>query len=161
MDIIIFGGIDWTDPRRFPVHHVVERLAKEHRVFYVDNFGGVRDLKWGDLKRGISKMATALLRRTGDKEPVRETLPNVRVYQPLILPTPRFPNTIGQFNGYLIARGVQQLIQEYDIQRPVVWTRVATHISWFAIPARPSCRVCRTFFEVSRLDFCECTGIEK
>lgn len=133
MDIIFFGGIDWADPRRLPVHHVVERLAQEHRVFYVDNFGGVRDLRWGDLARGVNKVKTALRRRSGDEEPVRDTPRNVTVYQPLIIPTPRFPNTVGRFNGYLIARGVQRLVQEENIQNPVVWTRVATHIAWFAI----------------------------
>lgn len=133
MDIILFGGIDWTDPRRFPVHHVTEKLASEHRVFYIDNFGGFRDLRWGDLQRGAKKLITAFRRRTGEAEPVRETPRNVTVYQPLILPTPRYPHTIGRLNGYLIARGIQRLMSEHDIQRPVVWTRVATHISWYAI----------------------------
>jgi glycosyltransferase involved in cell wall biosynthesis len=133
MDIILFSDIDWADPRRYPVHHVVGRLAREHRVFFVDNFGGVRDLRLDDLKRGLGKVETALQRRSGEGEPVRETPKNVTVYQPLIIPTPRFPNTIGRFNGYLIARGVQRLIQEYNIRHPVVWTRVETHIAWFAI----------------------------
>ena len=136
MDIILFGGIDWTDSRRLPVHHVTERLAEDHRVFYVDNFGGVRDLRWSDLKRGISKVETALKRRVNAENDAGETKdedPNITVYQPLIIPTPRFPNTIGRLNGYLIARGVRQLMQEYNIRKPVVWTRVATHISWFAI----------------------------
>ena len=133
MDFIFFSDIDWTDPRRYPVHHVVERLAQEHRVFFVDNFGGVRDLRLGDLKRGFDKVKTALQRRSGDGEPVRETPKNVKVYQPLILPTPRFPNTIGRLNGYLIARGVRRLMQEHNVERPVVWTRVETQIAWSAI----------------------------
>jgi glycosyltransferase involved in cell wall biosynthesis len=133
MNIVLFGGIDWTDPRRFPVHHVAERLAEKHRVFYVDNFGGVRDLRWGDLKRGLQKVKTALQRRTADTEPVRDTPDNVAVYQPLILPTPRLPNTIGRLNGYLIARGVNQVLREHDVRAPVVWTRVATPIAWHAI----------------------------
>lgn len=133
MDIILFGGIDWTDPRRFPVHHTAERLAeKGHRIFYIDNFGGIRDLQWGDIDRAFSKMKAALLRRTSGDE-AGYSHPNIWVYQPFIIPTPRLPNTVGRLSGYLIARGVSKLIQEHSIQQPIVWTRVATHISWFAI----------------------------
>jgi glycosyltransferase involved in cell wall biosynthesis len=133
MDIILFGGIDWTDSRRFPVHHTAERLAdRGHRIFYVDNFGGIRDLQWGDVERAFSKVKAALLRRTSGNES-GYSHQNIWVYQPLIVPSPRLPNTVGRLNGSLIARGVNKLIRKHDVRNPIVWTRVATHISWFAI----------------------------
>lgn len=44
MDIIFFSGIEWHGQNRMPCHHLVERLSKHHRVFYINNFGALRDL---------------------------------------------------------------------------------------------------------------------
>ena len=49
MDIIFISGIEWYGQNRMPCHHIVELLAKQHRVFYVNNFGGLRDLDCHDF----------------------------------------------------------------------------------------------------------------
>ena len=44
-------------PNRMPCHHLVERLAAKHRVFYINNFGALRDLDWHDMRRCVDKVA--------------------------------------------------------------------------------------------------------
>ncbi|WP_251952451.1 glycosyltransferase [Salinibacter ruber] len=78
-------------------------------------------------------MYNSLLRRFGAGNDGSSNGSGVHVYQPLILPTPRMPNIIGTLNSYIIYKGIKKIINEYRIERPVVWTRVATRISWGAI----------------------------
>ncbi len=59
-DIIFFAGIDWAGGNKMPCHHVAERLANRHRVFYIDNFGGIRDLTWSDCGRALRKIRSVV-----------------------------------------------------------------------------------------------------
>ena len=58
MDIVFTSGIEWYGQNHMPCHHLVEGLAKQHRVFYINNFGAIRDLDHHDF-------SLCLLRRLG------------------------------------------------------------------------------------------------
>ena len=131
-DIIFFSGIEWYGQNRMPCHHLVEGLAKQHRVFYINNFGALRDLDYNDLSRCVSKVL-GLLR--GCKNPhihVGDSCDDVRVWQPWVIPTPRV-SLIQSVNVALLRRSLKKLYEEHDIQAPIIWARLPTPIVWEAI----------------------------
>jgi glycosyltransferase involved in cell wall biosynthesis len=131
-DIIFFSGIEWYGQNRMPCHHLVEGLAKQHRVFYINNFGALRDLDYNDLSRCVSKVL-GLLR--GCKNPhirVEDSCDDVHVCQPWVIPTPRL-SLIQTVNVALLRRSLKKLYEEHDIQAPIIWARLSTPIVWEAI----------------------------
>lgn len=117
-----------------PCHHVVRRLARRHRVLYIDNFGTARDLDRYDLDRVMAKGLSALGPRgmtepnsaPGAHEPGRDS---VIVRQPYVVPTPRGA-WIRRFNGHLLRRQVSRWMRAAAIGRPIIWSRVATEPVW-------------------------------
>ena len=136
-DIVFFGGIDSIDKRKLPVHHVVERLAVKNRVFYVDNFGGLRPLNIKDLPRAIRKLRNGLRRPRGRTLHSKEFESTFEVYQPLTVPLPRLGGPINRLNIALLRRGLRRLYAHYRIHSPVIWTRVPTEVVWHGISGLP------------------------
>ena len=132
-DIILFGGIDWNGKAKFPVQHVVYELSQRNRVFYIDNFGAIRDFSIRDSRRALQKIRRSFpgLKRTLDKQ--EDVSGDVIVCQPKIIPTPRLPSTIGRINGLLLRRCLQHLVAKFQIVNPVIWTRVPTMLVWESI----------------------------
>lgn len=135
-DIIFFAGIEWHGQNRMPCHHLVERLSKTHRVFYINNFGALRYLDRHDFSRCIDKVAGVF---RGAKNPhIRvENKSDVVVWQPWLLPSPRL-GLIGRLNRWLLARSLKKLYQQLDIQNPIIWTRLPTDLVWDVIPEMES-----------------------
>ncbi len=148
-----------------PCHHVVERLAKRHRVFYIDNFGGIRDLTWSDAERALRKLRGAGGWKTGCRgqraecrgqrpergdRKVNETKPQPLgsenqepgtgnqvpafpiIDRPIIIPTPR-TRFIQVFNGWLLNRRLKRVMKNYNIEKPIIWTRLPIELVWRAI----------------------------
>ena len=133
-DVIFFGGIEWNSVVSLPVHHVVRELAKRHRVFYVDNFGGGRPVTFQDLDRIGRKLKLVLSRRKKTGSIAPET--SVNIYQPVLVPLPQI-RAISRWNGYMLARGVRRLMRRYTIVDPLIWTRVRTDTAVEAIRRIP------------------------
>jgi len=131
-DIIFFSGIEWHGQNRMPCHHLVERLSKTHRVFYINNFGALRDLNHHDLRRCFSKVSGLLKGRSNPHLQVDDQQSGVAVYQPWVIPTPRL-SLIQTVNVALLRRSLKELYVEHDIQAPIIWTRLPTPIVWEAI----------------------------
>jgi len=124
-DIIIFGGIDWDGGRKLPIHHVAARLARNNRVFYVDNFGAVRDFWISDIPRALKKTKNIF----GKKR--KHSMENdVVVWKQMVVPVPRLPSLIGRLNVFLLRKGMERLVRTYRIKDPVIWTRVPTDLVW-------------------------------
>ena len=136
-DILFFGGQDWHCAKKLSSHHVVQRLARNNRVFYVDNFGGARDLVIADLPRAVSKLRAALRTRFRNTAGVAALAGQPVVLQPLVVPTPRLHRIFGPLNGWLLARQVSRLIPRYDIREAVIWTEVPTEVVWRCIQHLP------------------------
>lgn len=131
-DIIFFSGIEWHGQNRMPCHHLVERLAKRHRIFYINNFGALRDLDHHDLSRCFSKVSGVLQGRSNPHLQVDDEQSGVTVCQPWVIPTPRL-SFIQAINVALLQRSLRALYREHSIQAPIIWTRLPTPIVWEAI----------------------------
>lgn len=128
-DIIFFSGIEWYGQNRMPCHHLVERLGKKHRVFYINNFGALRDLDHHDLSRCLSKVSGLFQGRSNPHLQVHVEWSAVHVWQPWVIPTPRL-GFIQAINVALLQRSLKKLYKEHGIQSPIIWTRLATPIAW-------------------------------
>ena len=139
-----------------PCHHVVERLAKRHRVFYIDNFGGIRDLAWSDCSRAFRKLRSIISHKdckegrggaaeNGLEKPensdAKEGPPRVphvpgpmptTVDRPLIIPTPR-TRLLQVVNGAILNRRIKHLVRTHRIEKPIIWTRLPIELVWRAI----------------------------
>jgi glycosyltransferase involved in cell wall biosynthesis len=131
-DIIFFSGIEWYGQNRMPCHHLVEGLAKQHRVFYINNFGALRDLDHHDISRCLSKASGLLRGRSNPHLQVDNQQSGVTVWQPWVIPTPRLP-LIQSINVALLRRSLKKLCDKHDIQAPIIWARLPTPIVWEAI----------------------------
>jgi glycosyltransferase involved in cell wall biosynthesis len=131
-DIIFFAGIEWHGQNRMPCHHLVERLAKKHRIFYINNFGALRDLDHHDLSRCLSKVSGLFRGRSNPHLQVHDELSAVHVWQPWVIPTPRVP-FLQRVNVSLLRRSLSELYQKYSIEAPIIWTRLPTPIVWEAV----------------------------
>ena len=132
-DIIFFAGIEWHGQNRMPCHHLVDRLSKTHRVFYINNFGALRYLDRHDLLRCIDKVA-GVFRGAKNPHACVESVSDVVVWQPWVWPSPRL-GLIGRLNRWLLARSLKKLTQQFEIQNPIIWTRLPTDLVWYVIPS--------------------------
>lgn len=110
-----------------PCHHVVEQLARKNRVFYINNFGALRDLTRFDAKRCFEKLSSRFALNKKDFE-ARE-IDGVFVWQPWVVPTPR-TKIIKKLNLLLLQRSLRSLYGRYHINNPIIWTRLANDLAW-------------------------------
>ena len=136
-DIILFSDLDWSQPRKLNVHHIVPLLAKNHRVFLIDNFGGLRELTLKDLPRVIGKLRRILRRQLGRRAATVPQQPNVTVFQPFIIPTQRLAGGVGRINVWLLRRALKHLMRQHDIRDPIIWTCIPSDTVWNAIADLP------------------------
>ena len=136
-DIIFIGGMDWDDDRKLPPHHVATRLARNNRVFYIDNFGAVRDFAFSDIPRALRKASKAFKMRRLSLAEHRNEVSKITVWRQMVIPTPRLPSLIGRVNAFLLKRGLKHLCDIYGIKEPVIWTRVPTQLVWRSIESLP------------------------
>jgi glycosyltransferase involved in cell wall biosynthesis len=131
-DIIFFSGIEWHGQNRMPCHHLVERLSKTHRVFYINNFGALRYLDRNDVSRCIDKVVGVF---RGAKNPHVQVdhASDVMVWQPWVLPSPRL-GLIGRLNRWLLSRSLKKLYRQFEIHKPIIWTRLPTDLVWDILP---------------------------
>ena len=150
-DIIFFAGIEWHGQNRMPCHHLVERLGEKHRVFYINNFGALRDLDHHDLSRCLSKLSGVFRGRSNPHVQVDDELSAVHVWQPWVIPTPRLL-FIQAVNVALLRRSLCSLYREHSIQAPIIWTRLPTPIVWEAIQGMERSLLCLLYTSPSPRD---------
>jgi len=129
-DLIFFAGIEWSGQNTMPCHHLVAQLVKEYRVFYIDNFGALRDLTIHDAARCFDKLRGGLGAMPSRQE--QRKVAGVEVWQPWVIPSPR-TQFIKAINVSLLKRSLEALYQKYEIDRPIIWTRLATDLAWEVI----------------------------
>jgi glycosyltransferase involved in cell wall biosynthesis len=129
-DHVFISDVDWRDHRNLSVHHVVRILCESERVFHVDSVGGFRRLGWRDLGRVGLKLRRMLSGQTGSatagpREPI--------IVQPMSIPDPWVTVYWPAMNARLLGSAIHRMVDRHRIQRPVVWTRVASESVWRAI----------------------------
>lgn len=130
ISLLFFAGIEWSGQNTMPCHHLVAQLAKEYRVFYIDNFGALRDLTIHDAARCFDKLKRGLGATPSRQE--QRKVAGVEVWQPWVIPSPR-SKVIKAINVGLLKRSLATLYSKYDIERPIIWTRLATDLAWEVI----------------------------
>ena len=136
-DIIFIGDVDWGAMRKLNAHHIVPLLAKHHRIFYIDNFGGLRGLALKDTPRVLNKVRSILSRQFAKPAPKAGDPASIVVFQPFIVPVPRLDTIVGRLNVWLLRRALKRLIGRYGIRDPIVWTCVPSDTVWKSIAGMP------------------------
>jgi glycosyltransferase involved in cell wall biosynthesis len=108
-------------------------LARKHRVFYIDNFGGMRGIRPKDFPRIFNKLKRILKRQLGGSPNRDNSSPNPVVFQPFIIPAPYIDRVVGPLNLWLLRHSLENLISRYQITDPVIWTLVPSDLIWHSI----------------------------
>lgn len=112
-DIICFAK-DWNEPKTSN-NHVMEELAKRHRVLWVNSIA-TRAPKLGsanDLKKIFRKIRSWL-------RGVQIAHDNLRVLTPIVFPFPR--STLAQrLNIWVAGRMVRRAARHWGVQQPQLW----------------------------------------
>ncbi len=117
-NVILYFGNDWLAENRTSSHHIAWRLARQHRLYYIEcpglraPSGSRRDLKkiWIKLRRFLS-----------GPRPVEE---NLKVWTLLQLPFHRFA-LVRRLNVFLVLTTLRWLMWREGIRLP---------LSWFVLP---------------------------
>ncbi len=113
-DSIICFAKDWHEPKT-SVNHVMEELAKTHRILWVNsiamrsaNFASARD--WKKIFRKLRTLFRGM----------QQPLPNLRVFTPLVIPLPN--SRLAQaINRRLLRWGINRAAKRWGLQRPQLW----------------------------------------
>jgi len=132
-DIIFLGGVDWFNKYKLPRHHTAKILSRTNRIFYIDNFGGGRDLTFKDTQRALKKLKFAVLHKIRNSENIENKQKKIVVYQPIIIPTARLQMTVGKVNNILMQWQLKRLINKYQIKNPIIWNNVTTQVVWDSV----------------------------
>ncbi len=116
MDILCFGSADFAEPNWVNAQHLMWRLARRHRVLYVDSLGlrapgaNTRDL------RKVLRRARALLHGITRPDATRE----LYVLSPLTFPLGS--GRLGQSLGTrLLAVQLRAALRRLGFERPLTW----------------------------------------
>lgn len=129
-DHIFISDVDWRDDRNLSVHHLVRILRERERVFYVDSVGGFRRLGLQDLRR-VGRKIRQMLSDHGGPAPTDSRGPII--VQPMSIPDPWVTVRWPSLNARLLRSAIHRVVGRHRIERPVVWTRVASEAVWQAI----------------------------
>ena len=112
-DIICFAK-DWNEPKT-SVNHVMEELAKRHRVLWVNSITTrAPDLgSANDLKKIVRKISSWF-------HGIQIIHNNIRVLTPVVLPFPR-SKLAQHFNRWLTGALVRREAYRWGFQRPQLW----------------------------------------
>ena len=112
--VFLYFGNDWLAENRTSSHHIARRLARQHRLYYIEcpglraPSGSGRDLKkiWIKLRRFLSGP--------------RSVAENLKVWTLLQLPFHRFA-LVRRLNGFLVLATLRWLMWREGIRRPLTW----------------------------------------
>jgi len=112
-DIICFSK-DWHEPKTSN-HHVIETLARTHRVLWVNSIATRSpNLASGNDLKKIARKLGSWFRGT------EHVSPNLRVFTPVVLPLPR-SRAAQVLNLFLVRWGVRRAARLWGLARPQLW----------------------------------------
>jgi glycosyltransferase involved in cell wall biosynthesis len=112
-DIICFSK-DWHEPKTSN-HHVMETLARTHRVLWVNSIAtrSPNLASGNDLKKIVRKVRSWF-------RGIECVSPNLRVLTPVVLPLPGSP-AAQAINRYLVLWAVRRAARRWGLVRPQLW----------------------------------------
>ena len=118
---ILYFGNDWSADNRTSSHHIARRLARRHRVYYVECPGLRAPKRSGRDARKVWSKLWRFLRG------VRPTPQGVMVRTLLQIPLHRFA-VMRWFNRLLITVTLRHMMWRENIRQPITWFMVP-HLS--------------------------------
>ncbi len=118
-DIICLASGNWDAELWTNSQHLMSRLAKDHRVLFVESLG-LRTP--GPSRRDVLRVAGRIVNFFRG---VRSPRPNLYVHSPLAIPLYRFA-WARRFNFYLLRRSLRRIANHLDMKDPILWTFLPT-----------------------------------
>lgn len=118
-DIICLASGNWDAELWTNSQHLMSRLAKNHRVLFVESLG-LRTP--GPSRRDVLRVAGRIVNFFRG---VRSPRPNLYVHSPLAIPLYRFA-WARRFNFYLLRRSLRRIATYLDMKDPILWTFLPT-----------------------------------
>ena len=113
LEIVYFGN-DWSGENKTSSHHIAERLAKEHRVLYVE-CPGLRMPRGS--KRDLKKLFDKLRKCLGGPRQVGDRLWVHTLFQ---IPLHRFA-LVRRVNRSLILLSLRRVMKRLGMRQPLLW----------------------------------------
>ncbi len=111
---ILYFGNDWYAENRTSSHHIARRLARSHRMLYIE-CPGLRAPR--GTRRDLKKIWTKISRFLSGPKPVAE---NLKLWTLLQIPFHRFA-FIRRLNVTLILVSLRWIMWREGIRRPIAW----------------------------------------
>jgi glycosyltransferase involved in cell wall biosynthesis len=127
-EIVCFGPSDWWAMNPSCTSHIMQRLAKQNKVLYINPFSS--DLL-GAAKRGLAKRLIRKLKSTGKF--LKKPQDNLHVFSPVFLPF-QGNRIIDAFNNLLLRFQINMVCSFLKVSRPILWIeniRAAEALEWF------------------------------
>ncbi|NNE09692.1 MAG: glycosyltransferase [Gemmatimonadetes bacterium] len=118
-DIICLASGNWDAELWTNSQHLMSRLAKDHRVLFVESLG-LRTP--GPSRRDVLRVFGRVVNFFRG---VRSPRPNLYVHSPLAIPLYRFA-WARRFNFYLLRRSLRRIANHLNMKDPILWTFLPT-----------------------------------
>jgi len=120
-DIICFGSADWDNPFRTNQHYIVERLAAENRVLFIESLGLRRPVfQKKDLSRMIRRLLRGLI-------PFKRIRPGLYIFSPLVLPFHKY-GAARFLNGLILRLNLKLFVLAAGFRNPVLWSYIPSAV---------------------------------
>lgn len=114
-DILFFSSDDFYSGLKTSKFHLSTRLAREHRVFFINSLS----LRTPTLsKKDLRKV---WLKLKGYAQGLTRVRRNLHVYTPILIPFQRF-EFVRRLNKWFLLAQFRWLMARYGIQEPDIWT---------------------------------------
>ncbi|MBN2406625.1 MAG: glycosyltransferase [Elusimicrobia bacterium] len=114
-DIICFGTADWDNPYRTNQHHVMERLAAENRVLFVESLGLRQPVM---QKKDLLRIARRLIK---GMMVLRKAGRNLYVFSPLVIPLYRY-SAVRKLNSAILELMIKCITAALGMRNCLIWT---------------------------------------
>lgn len=121
-DIIMFALPRWDGPFSSTAFSLSKEMAKDTRVFYIDNPYTLKDLLTGWNNKQIRRRLMALLFGRHRYCKIDSSIPNLINITPLLtlsinfLPPGSLYNLLSSFNNFLVTRCIKAVIKDYRVK---------------------------------------------
>lgn len=157
MDIVVLALSRWDGEYSSSILSLAKVLAREHRVFYIDNPFTLKDLFLGIRSKQIRRRIGALLfKKKLTSRPI-EHLPNfISISTYFTIPINWLPpgwlfSTLSRINERILSRPVRKVLEEYRVKN-FIFLNSFNPFYWdiFSDPYRPRLTVYHSVDDISR-----------
>lgn len=116
-NIICFSSADWDNPLWTNKQHIMSRLSKENRIFYIESLG-LRKPIFG--KRDLIRILKRIIKYLHGCRKINQ---NLFVYSPLIIPF-HGNKTLRRINNLILFISIKHYLKKYKFDNPILWAYI-------------------------------------